>query len=787
MRNRMKTLCLFVLAITLIFSFMGCSKDESTNNSSANPNVAPLSPTGTIQGRLVDRVTLQPIVGAVVDIGVSSGATNVDGVFTIWNVPATCDAMNEYCTGDYLITIDMQNVTSPVNVNDPAAMFKYPKFAYESVEVTFSSLDDTSGNNPGGGSGTNHDTPVIGLVSTVNMSVGKLSATITGAVAGCPGPSFFQNVGPGYTVQLISNGYTDNSASGASQNVVQSTVTGTNGEFTFSKVEALGSFMICAKDANNTFYGCADGDPSTTPDYVTGEDVEPVSAPTDSQIKTLTIQSSSAVHVCSTDIHGPAVTAISPALGSDIAPGSTNVVFTFSEPVKQTALTTTGAGMPGNLLDQIEVMYAGNKADAVAHTLAWNATFDQLTVTLTTAPSGLFYIRLMDIDGMFTDAADNGAAMGMCPDDDDVPSAFGITADGGSTDCTAYFTTSGATTAAAPTSVVVLNLNTMDAKVNAPHLDWLPTVGSKSYNIYAQAFQWPGYPVPATGAMTGTGAQASAAIFVTNTNNTEWTPGIGNEIDLIEGDNIPLAATFTVFGVNADGVESATGASANISDKIAPQLNAITIPTGTVGNAVQLGFNEDMSEVAAELATNYTFSIQPGFAAPAITGVQYASRVEVLTVDSLHWSVVAGSDVCTATLAADDTRAMINNVATCAQNGTGPALVLADCGTGGALCAGAGATGGCCADANGVCRAVLTAGQLAGGNIQATPANVIPICVTEGADHILQSTPGGTNFILSAIAGIRATSGVTDVAGNAINTSDDEYSVNTVGGVTGPF
>jgi hypothetical protein len=690
----------------------------------------------------------------------------------------------------YYATINMKGVTSPVNMADPAATH-YPQYKYEMISVNYSTISNIVSS----GSDSNGGTYVLNVedVSTQEILVGKLAATITGVVAGCSGADFFNNVGTGYTVKLTTNSSPgENSGSGNLGNVVMTATTDASGAFTFSNVESGEPFMICAGDANSTMYGCADGDASTTPNYVTLANVEAVTAPYDGQTKTLTIQGSTAVHACSTDVHGPSVVQITPEVGSDNTPGATTVKFKFSEPVLQSAKTTTIAGIPGNIYDTIEVGYLQNKPKAgnIAHTLNWNAAFDELSVTLTTMPAGMFYVRIADIETTFTDAVNNAAEMGACPDDVNVPGVYGLTPLAGTTDCTAYFTSNGATTATAPTSVIITNLSTLDATGTSPTLDWIATTGSKSYRIYKKIYQWPGYPVAASGAITTAGNQVSTEYLVASTLSTALTDTCGGSgCDFIEGDNIPLAVTYTVKGVNADGIETATGASANASDRTKPKLGTpyLTLPETTIAaNDFKLTFNEDMDETKAETTANYSITAWSGFTAPSMSNctAQYIGQEVTIACDNLGWSIVAGPGLCLTAVNGSDspTNIATGGGAACVQRGTAgadPTCSGADiaCGSGGAGTA----TYGCCAAADNTCDTAPVT-----GNTLITAVGSLPICITAGTDKILQSTPTGPNYAISSIQKVTASSNVTDVAGNAMDTTADEITVNSTNVVQAP-
>jgi len=85
------------LVMGLVFTALvigGCAKGDkgSISTTVANPSPTSFQPKGTIQGKVRDSVTLQPIVNAVVSIGLSADVTDAQGQYILANVPATFDA-----------------------------------------------------------------------------------------------------------------------------------------------------------------------------------------------------------------------------------------------------------------------------------------------------------------------------------------------------------------------------------------------------------------------------------------------------------------------------------------------------------------------------------------------------------------------------------------------------------------------------------------------------------------------------------------------------------------------
>lgn len=761
MQNRSYTL---LAATTLLAALAACGSDSK---STSQPNSDVLKPTGTIQGTLTDAVTNAPIQNAVVSIGLASATTDALGQYTIKDVPATADSLNHTLSGTYIVSIDLQKAKNALDANAV-----YPKVAYSTADVSYTSLDDTNGTTPGAGSGTNHDTPVTGIVKGFQLKVGKLAATISGVLgAGLLGDcKDFVAAGASYTVQLVSKG-SNNSSTGNADAVVASATTDASGAFSFTGVESLKAFQIRAFNADRTMVSFVKNPDTTKGGYIPGS--LDVTAPADGQTEVLSLESNSAPApiVCSADLRGPAIVKVTPAPGSDVTPAAaTQVVFSFSEPVDgANPLFSTVPGVPGNLYEKIEVNYAGQKSGNVAYTLAWNSTFDALTVTLPTAPSGKYYVRLTNMAGL-KDAAGNDASLGLCPDDAVVPSSYGLKADNDPDDCTAYFTTSGGPTAAAPTGLAILNLNLIDYAGVKPQLDWLPASGAKKYNVYRTVYQWPGYPVPVTGALAATAEAGTTKLVKAGVTDTEYPES--EDLPFVESNNIPLAYVYTVTAVNSDGVENPVGVSVNASDKVAPQLSSLDFDRKVSGGTVvqeeeiTLKFNELMNEPAAETFANYTVSSFPGFAASTITGAQYTAAGLVLTFDNIEWAVSSTNTCSTSVTGTDDVQAIPVNSATCVLYGaTGThATPVGDdqlCGTG--------TSAGVCAGADGVCNTVA-----ASGDSQVTASGSVPKCVTEGPNKRLDVTLGGTDYRVHGLSGLKLGAGVTDVAGNPIDTRFDE-------------
>lgn len=595
---------ILLTVICVVYAMMtGCSKEY---NSTDNPNPAELTPTGTIQGYLNDAVTQQPIVGAVIDIGVGKATTSETGQFTISNVPATSSSGDgiPVVTGSYNATIDLRKVTSPVTMTSSTATPRYPDFSYDTFNVTYTSLNDTTNDNDlstssNSGSGTtnqsnttstNHDTPVTGLVAGKILSVGKLAATITGVVAY---DSTKQSVGSGWTVELVSTGSSNSEGStggtGALGNVVGSTTTDTSGVFTFSNIESMKAFTIKAWNSSQTYSTTGVG--------------KAVTAPSDSETKTLSVQAETTVLVLSTDILAPSIISVSPENNADITPAATGVVFTFSEPIKQTAYaaaTSASNSQVSGLYKDVAVNYIGTKASNIAHTLSWNSDFTTLTVSIPTlAPSSKYSVDITTVT--------------LVDSDDEPVIPPNLVAKG-----LLSFTTNGGATAAAPT-VTLTNSASIDFNGVNPVLDWDPVSGAKSYNVYRAMNQvW--------GSTSNSGAYALIANSDTsNFTDTTIPDSDGDGYTFIEDQQTKLTYSYIVKSLSSDYTESDGSSSVPAEDLVKPRLD---MAAGTFvadlqdGNStITVSFNEPVNEVSAEAAGNYVISVASGTAPTVSTAV----------------------------------------------------------------------------------------------------------------------------------------------------------------------
>ena len=778
-----------MLVIVLAFNVIGCTTKENGSTAVGNPVPSTFSPTGTIQGNLVDVVTQQPIVGAIVDIGAGQATTSSTGEFVIYNVPATTDSLNNTVNGTYNVTIDLRNVTSPVLMSSPTATYKYPNFSYSTVSVSYTSLDDTSANNPGGGSGSNHDTPVSGLVAPLPLAVGKLASNIVGVVtySNTSPINALQSVGAGWTVELVSTGSnnagtpsgTGTAGTGNTGNVVAVTLTGANGDFTFNNIESMQAFAIRAWDPTNTFYGTKN-----------------VTSVADGQTLTLVPQTSTnntvlnqTVLVNTIDNIAPFISTVSPEVGSDITPtGGVNVIYTFSEPIRQGAyaLCLTNSGVAGSCLyKDIAVNFMGAKAGNIAYALSWNAAATQLTVNIPTLASSSTYS--VDLTGAL--------GVGKLTDD-----SFNNTS-AADPKRIVTFSTNGGPIADAPINLVITNSASLDFNSQVV-FDWLPASGARAYHVYRMPIQmWSGATETLPIRLIGT---VSDSAFTDNfTDDVAGNKALSHDIpannifagiSFDEKINIQLKYVYTVVSLNTDSLEGPASASVTAVDVMGANLTngaAIFADITDGDNTLTVYFNEPLDEASAEIAANYTLAAGSIATSPTISSATYNGwnagtntssvtltlSANVSPANIMRSYISAGADgVLNSTPVAGDT--VLNGK--CIAPAAGAALkTTVAAGDDVIINTGPAALIGVWAGVNGVCDTAAAVGDTQVVAVAATPAvanqiAILAATVTAGAlnfagtDFTLQSIRAGDDVIVNQ-ALVTVGAGVKDYAGNTLN------------------
>jgi len=587
--NRKITSYLVLLCSTLIMS--ACDTNNTTS-SVEGPNPDLFKPTGTLVGSLVDATTNEPIVGAVIDVGLKTATTNANGVFVMSDLAATSDGTtSSTVNGSYSAMVNFTGVTSPINMATTTGAAYPDHVGPMTFSVTYSSLEDSSlqGNGANDTVSANHDTPISGLVSDVNWTQGKLSTTVTGEIRDMETNAL---VNEAYTVQLFN---------GAVLLQEITTATGSESTFTFSGVQASTAHSITAFNSANSMRG-----------------TRTFTSPADNQQSTLTVGGTAQpLLVSETDAADPYIFDISVndgtttfENGADIGAAATGTVtFTFSEAMKAdgyaTGLTpTTGT----ELYDDVTVAVAA-KAGNVAHSMIWNTTMTALSVSIPTLTPSAIYTLTIAAGNTLMDANDEPL---------DEANSTGHTAG----TIVATFSTSAAAAVTAPT-VAVINSASLDEGVfAAPILDWNWGAGAAYYNVYR------------TDSAAGVVNSAMQLVNATNLTTSTFTDAGGASNDPIttyKNGELALSYSYIVRAVNADGTESADSTAVVAADVNGPS-NAPTAACAGGTTDVTVTFNEDVAETAAETVANYTLG--GADAALTISNIVATTNTAVLTLSA---------------------------------------------------------------------------------------------------------------------------------------------------------
>jgi hypothetical protein len=290
----------------------------------------------------------------------------------------------------------------------------------------------------------------------------------------------------------------------------------------------------------------------------------------------------------------PFVIGLTPQNNSDVSPSNLQVVYTFSEPIKQRAYTRTDLPPGSNtIIDDIKVTYAGLKKSATAITFSaqWNASFTQLTIT----PQGIVGSAKYSVDltsafssGNLTDNANLAVV-----NNPNITGDFEVL----------QFSTNGASPVPAAPSLtrrLIAGLFTnLDFGGGTVGLEWNYDASARSYNIY--------WSVDG-GSFQLRQANFSGVQFSDNTGSLVYPAGAVN----------PLRASsvqYLVRAVSKDLVESASSNIVTVTDVVKPQLllsSSVAAAGGTNSWTYTLRFTEPLTISTAETIGNYSFANTSG-------------------------------------------------------------------------------------------------------------------------------------------------------------------------------
>lgn len=539
------------LTVVLLLVLMyGCSKDSS---SPVSPDLA-AQPKGTITGLVRNRTTGTPVPGAKISIGyngaVQTATSDSAGAFSFANVPAgQYQLVNNapVYSGSYTLTVSLVNY----NASQKDSTRKYRNYYYSTVTITFTSL------------GNGDSSTVDGMVGSALVEISYLNTTVKGEVV----DQGMQAVS-GALVTLY-----DETAFPAV--VIAQTATASDGSYEFTNVDNGLTIGITAMSKDGSLEGSL-ASPLTLPPNVTIDSLR--SGVSAERIMLLPV-----------DDTNPYVIDITPEENADVSPANMQIVYTFSEPIKQTAYTRTDLPFGNNtMLDDIVLNFNGMKkiSGAMDFTAAWNSTFSQLTIT----PQGLVGSARYSLDmtnvfnsGKITD--NSGNAIVNNPD---------ITGDFEPLD----FTTSGdSPVPAAPTvsrRIIAGTFAPVDYDGGAVGLEWNYDVNARSYNVYKSVDGGPFELLQ---------GDVYAIQYSDNTGSLVVPLNALNPLS-------PGSVKYVVRAVSKDLVEGASSNVITVTDAVSPSLlNATVAPGGAPNSYIYtLSFSEPLNIATAENISNYLFT-----------------------------------------------------------------------------------------------------------------------------------------------------------------------------------
>ena len=595
---------LTVLAIVQMMVITGCTKDDEKSTSSSNPTNSSLStygPHGTISGLIRDRITNEPVSGAVISVGfdgaVHSTTSDVAGVFSFANVPAGQYQIvdgSSVLTGTYTMTVSLTAYnTAQANPNK-----KYRDYYYTSATIRFTSL-------------VNGDSAAVdGLVGSTVLSISHLNTTLNGLVVD-------RNAQPVANATVTLFDVTVFPATALSQ-----TTTSASGAYQFTNIDNGLTVNINAQSSDGSLEGNL-GANFTLPANVT----------TDSLRSQVNLEK---IAVLAVDNVNPFIISTSPEHLTDVSPTNLKVVYTFSESIKQTQYTRTDLPAGHNtIVDDIVVSYNGFKKTAgdLGFSVQWDTvTYKQLTVT----PQGIQGSSKYSVN--FNTAANSGKLTDLAGralvNNTTLTGDFEVL----------QFTTGGASVVpAAPTVArrfVPGQFVDLDYTGGNVGLQWGGSADARSYNVYRS--------------ING----GTFDILQKNVVELQFLTNSGSLVNPL-GANNPLSAInvrYQVRAVSKDLVESAPSNIITVADAVKPKLNNATVAAGAISNTwfYTVRFTEPMNIATAENLSNYSFATTGGVVYTVtkadyigLSGVTYVVLLSVTSnvAPIPGYSLIAGNGV----------------------------------------------------------------------------------------------------------------------------------------------
>lgn len=553
----MKRLLFFSIALAVVSTvFLVSCINETTSPVQPATEVISLMPKGTIHGIIVDRCTDVPVEGALMTLShngqIFTAKSDVSGQFSFKDVPAgryQVTAGGTVLSGTYTITADLTAINSAES--DPTKRFR--DYYYQSVTVVFTSLT------PGDSIGATQ------LVASVMFPVSQRNYAVKGTVV----DKDYQPVA-GATVHLWD-------ASIFPNRVMANATSGADGSFSFAEVDNGLTIDISARSADGKMTGNLAGTYTLPCNHVTDS--------LRAQVTTERIQ------LTQSDDTAPQVIAISPENNADVTPTNLSVVFTFSEPIKQTAYTRTDLGLGhGTIMDDITFTYVGLKKalGPAGFAAAWNASFTQLTIT----PD--------NVTGSARYQVSAGTAIGKLKDNAD-RLAVNNTNITGDFENLNFTTNGGSTVPAKPTLArryITGVYSSLDYTGGAVGMVWNLDQNARSYNIYKKigrgSFERVATNIP------GPTYAETVGLLVSPAPSATVSPTRAEQVQYI------------VRGVSFDLAEGLASDPIIVGDDVKPRLVNATVIAQPGGPAntwwYTLDFGEPMNFSTCDAESNYSFA-----------------------------------------------------------------------------------------------------------------------------------------------------------------------------------
>jgi hypothetical protein len=403
MRTLSGAAMLMLLAVVAITS-SGC---DTTVNDTDMPQ-QPFDATGTLSGRVIDRVTSEPISGATIRVDVAdtlTATTGSGGAFTVSGLPATRSEDGSTMSGTYNV-----HVTTPDGS-------PYRAFYTAEVDLVFG----------GSGEGSMGSGPGNNLSASVTFPLSKLNGSVSGSL-------FTESEYTGDELPLAGEAvvlyqdlelrYTADGSPVDSDRVrVASTTTNADGSFSFNRVEEAAQYEIEVVFPEQPGQIIATG--ALDPGENTTRTLNPVDV--------------------TTGVPDFKATLVSPKREDDLDTTDPDFVIAFNRPVALNAyttpddpLTTTG---PANITNDVFIDGTGaeaptSKARRTDNEIAVSVSFNRVRDTLTIEPvdplqDGTEY--QLEVPGLFNGTLgfvdEYGRALDSFPGGTDINFSVGVNTD----------------------------------------------------------------------------------------------------------------------------------------------------------------------------------------------------------------------------------------------------------------------------------------------------------------------------------------------------------------------